>query len=381
MLNQTRTTETLHLIRCDIADETYGLDMSWVRSIQRTDRLRRHPGMDSPLTGQFSIPANLHRPTGWLPGNDGDIPVFSLASRLGRSPLPPPPPEGGGSALQRIIVLNPPLSPPQAEGREEEQPWGLLVDRVSQVIQIPADHVVPLPSVVVNSRNYFKGVIKLDEELILFLSPERLHPDAPPSVSKPIEAGLASAPKSPTARARGQRRSHGQIVIFSITEPYLVERALSFGLSISQVLEILEPLPMTPVPAAPAFVLGLVNWRDRPVPVIDLANRLGLAGLARSNANGRTRLMIARDKDHVLPVRSSEGNALKRGSNQGTLVGFLVRPEIRLLRLPIAHQPSSRPLTLDRVLTRGMVELEKETLVIPDLRGILLLEENPCPGK
>jgi chemotaxis signal transduction protein len=138
---------------------------------------------------------------------------------------------------------------------------------------------------------------------------------------------------------------------------------------------------MTPVPAAPAFVLGLVNWRDRPVPVIDLANRLGLAGLARSNANGRTRLMIARDKDHVLSVRSSEGNALKRGSNQGTLVGFLVRPAIRLLRLPIAHQPSSRPLTLDRVLTRGMVELEKETLVIPDLRGILLLEENPCPGK
>jgi len=121
---------------------------------------------------------------------------------------------------------------------------------------------------------------------------------------------------------------------------------------------------MIPVPAAPAFVLGLVNWRDRPVPVIDLAGRLGLASEANLSANGRTHLIIARDKGHVLG--SSKG-----GSNQDALVGFLVRLAIRVLRLPIAHQPCSRTLPLNQALTRGIVELENETLVILDIRGIL----------
>jgi len=373
MLKQTRTTETLRLIRCDTADETYGLDMSWVRSIQRTDRLRRNPRAEGPSTPRQARDnaGSGHSPVGWLPGKEGDIPVFSLASQLGR---PSPTKEGG--ALQRIVVLN-----------AGPRPWALLVDRVSQVIQVSADHVVPLPPVVVNpSTDYFAGVIKLDEELILFLSPERLHPDASLSAGRPVREAASSSPgpilstRSPTASAGGQRRRHGQIVVFSIAEPHPGEQALSFGLSISQVPEILEPLPLIPVPAAPAFVLGLVNWRDRPVPVIALAGRLGLAPEATPSTNGRTRLIIARDKSYAQPVPSPalspvegvvEGSSLKEGSNQGRLVGFLVRPAIRVLRLPIAHQLCNRTLPLDQALTRGIVELENETLVIPDIRGIL----------
>jgi chemotaxis signal transduction protein len=396
MLNQTRTTETLRLIRCDTAGETYGLDMSWVRSIQRTDRLRRSPEAKGPSTNHHRgepVEPSGHSPVGWLPGNEGDIPVFSLASQIGR------PSSKEGSALQRIVVLN-----------AEPRPWALLVDRVSQVIQIPADRVVPLPPIVVNpSADYFKGVIKLDKELILFLSPERLHPDAspPPPCSPPQaeeirrEAREAVSPspgtgtKSPTISDGSQRRSHGQIVVFSTAEPHPAERTLSFGLSISQVPEILEPLPLVPVPAAPIFVLGLVNWRDWPVPVIDLAGRLGLASEANPSANGQTRLIIARDKGQVLTVSSSapgkacpepvlspegrsrrvegvaKGSSSKGGGSQGALVGFLVQPAVRVLRLPIAHQPCSRTLPLDQALTRGTVELENETLVIPDIRGIL----------
>ncbi len=413
MLNQTRTTGTLRLIRCGIAAETYGLDMSWVRSIQRTDRLRRNPEAEGPSTprqarddassgqgpstSRCGEPFEPSRPSpvGWLPGKEGDIPVFSLESQLGRSSLAPLSTEGGSGASRRIVVLNPPPSPPQAGRSERGRPWALLVDRVSQVIQIPADRVVPLPPIVVNpSADHFKGVIKLDEELILFLSPERLHPDASLSAGRPVREAASPSPdpilstRSPTASAEGRRRRHGQIVIFSIAEPHPGERALSFGLSISQVPEILEPLPMIPVPAAPVFVLGLVNWRDRPVPVIDLASRLGLAPEANRPANGRTCLIIARDKGHVLPVPSPalspvegavEGSSpkglvlslSKRGSNQGALVGFLVRPAIRVLRLPIAHQPCSRTLPLDQALTRGIVEFENETLVIPNIRGIL----------
>jgi chemotaxis signal transduction protein len=380
MLNQTKTTETLHLIRCDIADETYGLDMSWVHSIQRTDRLRRNPEVERPSTvGQASISAEVHSPVGWLPGTESDVPVFNLANQLRCSSLPPLSTEEESGASQRIVVLNPPPSPPPAEGSKGGQPWGLLVDRVSQVTQIPSNHVLPLPPIVINrSADYFKGVIKLDEELILFLSPERLHPDASLSAGRPVREATSPSPglipgiKSTTASAGCQRRNYGQIVVFSITKPHPGERALSFGLSISQVPEILEPLPMIPIPTAPAFVLGLVNWRDRPVPVIDLAGRLGFAAEANLTSNERNRLIIARDKGHVLPVPSTvEGNSSKGGTNQGTLASFLVRPAIRVLRLPIAHQPCIRTLPLDQTLTRCIVELESETLVIPDIGCIL----------
>jgi chemotaxis signal transduction protein len=346
-------------------------------------------------------------------------------------------------------VLNPPLSTPltgeseeeaQAEGSEGWRLWALLVDRVSQVIQIPADRIVPLPPIAVSpSANYFEGVVKLGGEeekasseqgkassgqdqapsgLVLLLSPERLHPGAPTSVGQsqaeaspgqdqassgqgeevpPGEVGAPLAPRLPTATlgqhphgTGGRRPDQGQIMVFSVADPRPGEQPLSFGLSISQINEILYPLPLLPVPGAPPFVLGLINWRDRPVPAIDLGARLGLVpGETSPSDNWATRLIIVRDKSQVLPAPSRalpapvgaaqvspvegvvEGSSSKAGSSQGVLVGFLIQPAIRALRLPLAHQPCSRALPLDQALTRGVVELENETLVIPDIRGML----------
>jgi chemotaxis signal transduction protein len=344
MVDQTKTTGILRFIRCGTADESYGLDMSWVRSIQRTDRFRRNPEAGNQSSALV----------GWLPGNEGDIPVFSLAGRLGRS-------SNGDSALQRIVVLYP--------AEEEKRPWALLVDRVSQVIAIPAERTVPLPPVVVSpAADYFQGVIRLGDELILFLSPERLHPEWTAAEAKSHNPELAGAQspdhESKIKRPESQVGGRGQLMLFSTTKPPSGERPVSFGLSISQVPEILVPLPLVPVPAAPAFVLGLVNWRDRPVPVLDLDARLRLSSEADRSRGDQARLIIARDKSCV-PVRSKEG------AGGGVLGGFIIEPAVRTMRLPIAHQPCQRSLGLEQRLTRGVVELENETLVIPDVRSIL----------
>lgn len=301
---------------------------------------------------------------GWLSADEGAVPVFSLADLLGR-------PSKKRNALQRVIVLNPSPSPSPAEesGGETQTdgrgPWALLVDRVSQVIQVPADRIAPLPPIVVNpSAAYFENVLKLDQELVLLLSPQGLHPQ--PKISNPQSppsplSSLSPVLQSPPSPLQSKARGRGQIVVFSTAEPQPGEQTLSFGLSISQVPEILSPLPLTPVPAAPDFVLGLVNWRDRPVPVVDLTTRLGLAAF---RPPGQTRLIIARDRGLV--PSSSPGE-----TNTGTLVGFPVRPATRLLRLPVAHRLCRLSLPLDQSLTRGIVELENEVLVIPDVRNIL----------
>lgn len=47
------------------------------------------------------------------------------------------------------------------------------------------------------------------------------------------------------------------------------------ALRLQDVEEVFRPLPTTPVPGAPPFVLGLAIVRGRPTPVVDLARLLG----------------------------------------------------------------------------------------------------------
>ena len=48
------------------------------------------------------------------------------------------------------------------------------------------------------------------------------------------------------------------------------------GLNILQVQEIQQPQAITPVPLAPAHVLGLISLRGQIVPLLDLRTRLGM---------------------------------------------------------------------------------------------------------
>jgi purine-binding chemotaxis protein CheW len=52
--------------------------------------------------------------------------------------------------------------------------------------------------------------------------------------------------------------------------------SLFIGIQISRIQEILRPQPVTPVPLAPSVILGLMSLRGQIVPVINLAERLGV---------------------------------------------------------------------------------------------------------
>jgi purine-binding chemotaxis protein CheW len=49
-----------------------------------------------------------------------------------------------------------------------------------------------------------------------------------------------------------------------------------YAIDIMRVREIIPPLPVTPVPRAPAFVEGVIRLRGDVIPVIDVRRRLGL---------------------------------------------------------------------------------------------------------
>ncbi len=342
MTSGTALIGTLRFIRCSIQDESYGLDMTWVRSIQRADQLKRESGDDGMV--------------GWLSSREGNIPVYDLANRLGRA-------ASTFNAQGRIIILNPLASGTMSAAARSTRPWALLVDRVSQVIQVAMDRLIPLSAVTAHSlSNYFRGVIRLGEELVLFLAPEQLHPDAPSRAEQPVNQSEHSGSgtnystngKAPASSGKNRARREKQILLFSTTEPLSGERALSFALSITQVPEILNTIPLTRVPGAPSFVLGLVNWRNRPVPVIDLDARLGLPSSTLS-LDRRTRLLIVRSPN---------------GSGMDVFAGLMIR-QVRAIRLPLASKPCQYSLPIEKCLVSGMVDFDKETVAIPNISQIL----------
>ena len=50
-----------------------------------------------------------------------------------------------------------------------------------------------------------------------------------------------------------------------------------YAIDIMRVREIIHPLPITPVPRAPAFVEGVIRLRGDVIPVLDVRKRLGVA--------------------------------------------------------------------------------------------------------
>ncbi|MDQ3652515.1 MAG: chemotaxis protein CheW [Acidobacteriota bacterium] len=343
MLNETSGMKTVELIRCETGGALYCLDARVVQGIQRTDHLRPNEAN-----------ADATEPFGWVRDEQSDkqgeqqedMPVFSLARRLGLA-------EQATSLSQRVITLN-------SEGGR----WGLLVERVLQVVRVPVNKVEPLPAVTGNgARSFFTSVVQLDESMMLLLAPQGLHPTA--NLIEPVAfiddvddthvvrdaETRAAHPLRQTDEATASRtQSANRILIFTLADEVPGERRVAFGLSVSQVLEILTPPPLTPVPEAPAYVRGLVHWRDTTVPVLDLAARFEMP---TSDLSDESRLVIC---------RSGETTAL---------VGFLINPAVRSLQLPVAHQPCLRALPLNCSLAKCIIELENETLVIPDLHRML----------
>jgi purine-binding chemotaxis protein CheW len=293
--------------------------MNRVRTIQRVDNLQREAGEDGQV-GSLAL---------------GDVmaPVWSLAERLGETAV-------AATTSQRVIVLNDP-----------QRVWGLLVDRVSQVLTVTTDAIYLLPDLALNlERPYFDRVIRQGDELLLLLSVDCLHPDAPPVVVPAVSQTIQPRPTMPLAATPSTKQ--GRVVVFKLPGTLAGDTPLAWVLSVSQVPEILEPLPLLAVPGAPDFVLGLANWRNQPVTVIDLARRMDLP--VRSGGNGRSRLMIV------------------RAAGLSDLVGFLVDPGIRVLKLPFAHHSCPVPTLLDSSTVLCSVELPTQEIIsIPDLDVVL----------
>src|SRR5579871_4245072 len=73
-----------------------------------------------------------------------------------------------------------------------------------------------------------------------------------------------------------------QVVIFDLAHS-------SYAIDIAAVREIIRMQPITPVPGAPADIVGVINLRSSVVPVLDLRQRCGLPATEETRA---TRIVV-----------------------------------------------------------------------------------------
>lgn len=317
------------LARCQAGGLSFCLDLAAVARIERSDRLRPGPGADGPA--------------GFLDSPGGRLPAWSLARRLGL-------PEAPLSRPRPVLVL-------RGRGRL----WGLVVERVGRAAGPGGEGgrvaLSPLPPLAGDpGSGWFKGVAHLADGLALHLDPERLHPEAepadgagPPAPPEPVPA--AASPAGTGSRSANDRHpghpGKGRLVLFS-TSPG-GGTPIRLGLSLSQVVEVGRPQPLLRVPGSGASFLGLARHGGEALPVLDLQLHLGAGP---SFFEGASRLLVA------------------RGARSPQLIGFPVRPEVRLAAVPEDSRAAEVP-GVEASWLRGLFATAAGTILVPDIDRIL----------
>ena len=133
-----------------------------------------------------------------------------------------------------------------------------------------------------------------------------------------------------------------QMVIFCLGEE-------EYALPITKVQEINRVVPVTRLPQTPAFVEGIINLRERSIPVLDIRKRFELAVQEFSDD---TRFIIV--------------------EMNGQVVGIVVDAVREVVSLPIAAvEPPPPAFILDVQYIHGIGKLEERLLILLDIDKVL----------
>lgn len=323
---------TIRAIRCHVGTDSFFLETSHLDRILRPENLEWH-GDPGALLGSMRT-------------ETGDIPAIRLASLLGL--------RVNESIHDRVMLLRTPAGH-----------IGLVVNYVSQVQELEPTQILPLPGLIgSNPQRLFTGAVRFSDALSLLLNESfiiRLAQGQGGAQERAVPA--SSAFKSPAGERVHSKsaafllsQDHGQSLILCELDADLAQGGsrLSVGLSSRQVVEVLMMPPVTSVPLADPHVDGITCWRNVVLPVLDLQGRLGLSALAAGD--GRLVIIAGRAGDGPVAMRVSSN--------------------IRMLRLPVAHQAYTGPVFQECPGILGVVKLEQELLLIPRISHLLQTEES-----
>lgn len=172
------------------------------------------------------------------------------------------------SAAGRILVLR------------GERPTGIAVERVLDSANVPQHDVVALPETARQGElSVIDAVVWVaDGEIELLLDVERLTAEL-----QRARAGLPRPAAQPSASQTALRRHLAHAPAGQLLELQPAWGAPPVAVPVSTIRHVADYRNPHPLPLAGPDVLGLLAWQRRPIPVIDLAARLGMAAPAETH--------------------------------------------------------------------------------------------------
>lgn len=303
------------LLRCGIGGEEYFLDMSPIAGVGRGQKL----DPTEPLPGSH----------GWINIEESRLAVYGFSNSESIA---------GGASCSYVVV----------NGSER---FAIQVDRIMGNVEADPARVRPLPRIA-SENGIFTDVVRSEDNWLLCADPLRLDPASTIQVPGKLTAKRNFQPED--GMDDDTRISHRlRAVLFTAAGDDRAEQ--QFVLSISQVQQVMEMPELLTIPGAPGYLLGLVNWRGIPMPVIDLKVRLGISEKAFVPAVDGTRkfVMIARSPGYP------------------ELAAIAINQPPRVVPLPFEYSELNQTLSVDPCLTCGIFEADGKPMIVPDMDEIL----------
>lgn len=223
----------LRLMPCQAGGRSYYLDASAVRSVHRKEEWKLNWRSESPL--------------GWIRYRGGEIPILDLARALGVSHT---------TVAENAVVV---------ETQEGPKAWG--VGGVGRVLTLPGERILPLPESCLSENSPpWIGVALGESNQALCLSPQHLGTETA-VVPSPAVKPAATLPQ---ARLLKDGKATGQAILFNAYDGRGRLPEVRFCLGLAQVAEFITAPSIVPVSAGRPWLIGVIVWRGRSVPLINL---------------------------------------------------------------------------------------------------------------
>jgi purine-binding chemotaxis protein CheW len=229
------------LVTFTLDNVEFGLDIDRVQEITHRTDVTPVPGSPSFILGVINLRGLI-------------IPVIDSRIRFHLAPQET-------TTKTRIIVM-----------RLASGPTGLQVDSVAEVVRLEDHPVRETPPLVAGIRaEYLAGMVMVGTRLITLIHLEKLLDSS--ELTRRAEfndLGIAGTLGSASDKDGEEIEEDGR--------PFVTFRlgSESFGIALHEVEEIVELPPVTKVPDAPDYVLGVICLRDQVMPLVDLSEILSI---------------------------------------------------------------------------------------------------------
>ncbi len=244
-ISESRTEDLRELLTFFIGGIEFGLPIHTIQEIVRPPKITPVPQAAHYVRGLTNLRGNV-------------LPVIEPRLRFGIGE------KDRDEAACRVIVVE-----------IEDNPTGMIIDAVHEVLQAKEANIEPPPSIVCGvDSQYLKGVVKLDEgeRLVLLLDPEgfELEETIAQITKKSSSIANRSGRNEPAAQVE---EDHEQLVTFRLAGE-------EYGFPILEVQEIIRVPEITQIPNAPYGIEGITSLRNRVLPIMDLRTKFHFNTLA-----------------------------------------------------------------------------------------------------